>query len=42
MLGEYARLVAVDGYSIEVIADLLSECIERPSPVLAFQALLLS
>jgi len=30
VLGEYARLASVDGYSIEDIADLLSECIERP------------
>mmetsp|Transcript_22316 Transcript_22316/g.51701 ORF Transcript_22316/g.51701 Transcript_22316/m.51701 type:complete len:939 (+) Transcript_22316:78-2894(+) len=30
VLGEYARLANVDGYTIEDIADLLSECIERP------------
>eukprot|EP00434_Breviolum_minutum_P043252 symbB.v1.2.038545.t1/scaffold6037.1/size21546/1 len=30
VLGEYARLATVDGYTIEDIADLLSECIERP------------
>lgn len=30
VLGEYARLATIDGYTIEDIADLLSECIERP------------
>eukprot|EP00437_Effrenium_voratum_P040287 CAMPEP_0181477606 /NCGR_PEP_ID=MMETSP1110-20121109/42302_1 /TAXON_ID=174948 /ORGANISM="Symbiodinium sp., Strain CCMP421" /LENGTH=844 /DNA_ID=CAMNT_0023602911 /DNA_START=54 /DNA_END=2585 /DNA_ORIENTATION=- len=30
VLGEYARLANVDGYTIEDIADLLLECIERP------------
>lgn len=30
VLGEYARLATIDGYTIEDIADLLTECIERP------------
>ena len=36
VLGEYARLATIDGYTIEDIADLLTECIERPSASLAF------
>ena len=36
VLGEYARLATIDGYTIEDIADLLTECIERPSVLLAF------
>merc|ERR1719199_1775661 len=31
VLGEYARLASVDGYSLEDIVDLLAECVERPS-----------
>ena len=38
VLGEYARLASVDGYSIEDIADLLSECIERPRTLHVFEA----
>eukprot|EP00931_Biecheleriopsis_adriatica_P115082 TRINITY_DN90918_c0_g1_i1.p1 TRINITY_DN90918_c0_g1~~TRINITY_DN90918_c0_g1_i1.p1 ORF type:complete len:958 (+),score=192.95 TRINITY_DN90918_c0_g1_i1:146-3019(+) len=30
VLGEYAKLATLDGYTIEDIADLLAECIERP------------
>jgi len=30
VLGEYARLACVDGYSLEDIVDLLCECVERP------------
>lgn len=30
VLGEYARLATVDGYTSEDIVDLLCECIERP------------
>jgi AP-4 complex subunit epsilon-1 len=30
VLGEYARLVTVDGYSLEDIVDLLCECVDRP------------
>lgn len=30
VLGEYARLATVDGYSLEDVVDLLCECVERP------------
>jgi len=30
VLGEYARLVTLDGYSIDDVVDLFCECIERP------------
>lgn len=30
VLGEYARLATVDGYSLEDIIDLLCECVDRP------------
>ena len=30
VMGEYARVAKIDGYSIEDIVDLLAECIERP------------
>lgn len=42
VLGEYAKLATVDGYSLEDIVDLLCECVDRPFEDLATRGYLVN